>query len=146
MAEETLGAQVARFQAAQNKTRNTDRPTSDPMLYADYLPTQNAIDRARTSAQNGMRRAKADVDKIQAARLESPSGVRAKAQPTAALQVEPNPVPAAQPAKPAPTIRTQSHTSKPVQQELPGLCPCDSGREFIDCCAIGRGLLSQKAA
>jgi hypothetical protein len=50
------------------------------MIYPDYLPTQNAIDRDRTSAQSGMRRAKADLDKMQAAR---------KAKPRV-LQFEPN--------------------------------------------------------
>jgi hypothetical protein len=80
MAEETLGVLVARFQASQNKTHNTNHPVADPMMYPDYLPTQNAIDRARTSAQSGMRRAKADLDKMQAAR---------KAQ-RRVLQVEPN--------------------------------------------------------
>jgi len=81
---------------------------------------------------------------------------RRKAQPPAAvLQGEPNPVPVTpetpapgkpEPENPAPTIRTQSRPSKPAQQERPGLCPCDSGREFIDCCAISDGPKSQKAA
>ena len=81
MAEETLGEIVARFQASQNKARGTDHP-ADPMIYPTYLPAQTAIDRARTSAQSGMRRAKADLDKMQAARK--------KAQTPAVLQVEPN--------------------------------------------------------
>jgi len=146
MAEETLGEIVARFQASQNKARNTDHPTADPMIYPTYLPTQTAIDRARTSAQNSMRRAKADLDKMQAARKKQP----APALQVEVLQVEPNSEPVTpekpEPAKPAPTIRTQSHPSKPARQECPGLCPCDSGREFIDCCAIGDGLPAQKAA
>jgi hypothetical protein len=50
------------------------------MIYPDYLPTQNAIDRDRASAQSGMRRAKADLDKMQAVR---------KVQ-RHVLQVEPN--------------------------------------------------------
>jgi hypothetical protein len=33
MAEETLGEIVARFQASQKKTRNTDHPAADPMIY-----------------------------------------------------------------------------------------------------------------
>jgi hypothetical protein len=81
-----------------------------------------------------MRRAKADLDKMQAPR---------KAAQTAALQVEPNPVPVAtpvpEPAKPAPTIRTQS---QPVPQ--PGAEP--SVAEFIDSRPIGDPLTSQKAA
>jgi hypothetical protein len=141
MAEETLGEIVARFQASQNKLRGTEHPAADPMIYPNYLPAQTAIDRARTSAQTGMRRAKADLDKMQAARR--------KAQP-AVLQVEPNPVPVTpetpEPEKPAPTIRTQSQPSKPAQQEHPSLCPCNSGREFIDCCAVGHDPASQKAA
>jgi len=134
MAEETLGEIVVRFQASQNKTRGTDHPAADPMIYPAYLPAQTAIDRARTSAQNGMYRAKADLDKMQAGR---------KAQPSTVLQVEPKSAPV---AEPAPTIRTQSHPSKPAQQERPNLCPCNSGREFIDCCAAGDGPASQKAA
>jgi hypothetical protein len=43
------------------------------MIYPAYLPTENAIDRARTSAQSGMRRAKADLGKTQAPRKPSPS-------------------------------------------------------------------------
>jgi hypothetical protein len=145
MAEETLGEIVARFQASQNKARGTDHPAADPMIYPTYLPTQTAIDRARTSAQNGMRRAKADLDKMQTARLESPlRGESKKAeQPAAVLQVEPNPAPV---AEPAPAIRTQSAPSKTSQHVRPGPCPCHSGREFSDCCAFGRGPTSQKAA
>jgi hypothetical protein len=89
MAEETLGAQVARFQAAQNKTRNTDYPA--------YLPTQNAIDRARTFAQSGMRRAKADLDKMQAARRKT----REKPAPTIRTQSQPVPEPPAPSLPPA---------------------------------------------
>jgi hypothetical protein len=95
------------------------------MIYPNYLPTQTAIDRARTSAQNGMRRAKADLDKMQAARK--------KAQP-AVLQVEPNPAPVTtakpEPEKPAPTIRTQSN---PVPQPITE----PSVRESIDLSPTG---------
>jgi hypothetical protein len=90
-----------------------------------------------------MRRAKADLDKMQTPRK--------KAQPAPALQVEvlqdeskSAPVPEAE--KPAPTIRTQSQPSKPAQQARPNLCPCNSGREFIECCAATDGPASQKAA
>jgi len=143
IAEGTLGEIVARFQASQNKTRGTDHPAADPMIYPAYLPTQTAIDRARTSAQNGLYRAKAALDKMQAPRK--------KAQPAPALQVEvlqvePNPVPAPEPEKPNPAIRTQSQPSKPAQQAPPALCPCNSGREFIDCCAAGDGPAPEKAA
>jgi hypothetical protein len=71
MAEETLGQIVARFQASQNKLSGTEHAAADPMIYHDYLPAQTAIDRARTSAQTGMRRAKADLDKMQAARRKA---------------------------------------------------------------------------
>jgi hypothetical protein len=112
MAEETLGEIVARFQTSQNKLRGTEHPAADPMIYPNYLPAQTAIDRARTSAQTGMRRAKADLDKMQAARK--------KAQPAPVLQVEPNPAPVTpekpEPEKPAPTIRTQYN---PVPQPGP---------------------------
>jgi hypothetical protein len=134
MAEETLGEMVARFQASQNKSRNTDHAAADPMIYPTYLPAQTAIDRARTSAQNGMRRAKADLDKMQAARK--------KAQP-AVLQVEPNPVPVAtavpEPEKPAPTIRTQS-------QPVPQPSPEPFVAEFIDLRPVAGNQPPQKAA
>jgi hypothetical protein len=134
MAEETLGEIVARFQASQNKTRGTGHPAADPMIYPNYLPAQTAIDRARTSAQNGMRRAKADLDKMQAARRK---------QPTAVLQVEPNPAPLT-PEKcgtenPAPTIRTQSNP-------VPEPSPEPSVPEFINSPATGDPLDSKKAA
>jgi hypothetical protein len=81
-----------------------------------------------------MRRAKADLDKMQAARK--------KAQP-AVLQVEPNPVPVTvakpEPEQPAPTIRTQSN---PVPQPSPE----PSGRESIGSPAIGDPLTPKKAA
>jgi hypothetical protein len=134
MAEETLGEIVARFQASRNKLRNTDHPVADPMIYPDHLPAQTAIDRARTSAQTGMRRAKADLDKMQAARR--------KAQP-AVPQVEPNPVPVAtavpEPEKAAPTIRTQSN---PVPQPKPE----PSVGEAVGSPATGDPITSKKAA
>jgi hypothetical protein len=142
MAEETLGQIVARFQASQNKARGTDHHTADPMIYPTYLPVQTAIDRARTSAQNGMYRAKAALDKLQAPRK--------KAQPAAlqveVLQDEPKSAPVSEAEKAAPTIRTQSQPSKPAQQERPSLCPCNSGREFTACCATNDGPAPQKVA
>jgi hypothetical protein len=147
-AEETLGEIVARFQTSQNKLRGTEHPAADPMIYPNYLTAQTAIDRARTSAQTGMRRAKADLDKMQAVRrkAEQPAPVLQ----VEALQVEPKSAPVTpgtpEPEKAAPTIRTQSQPSKSAQQERPNLCPCNSGREFIDCCAVGHDPASQKAA
>ena len=136
MAEESLGEFVARFQASQNKARGTDHPAADPMIYPTYLPAQTAIDRARTSAHNGIRRAKADLDKMQAAR-------RKAEQPAAAPQFEPNSVPVAtekpEPEKPSPTIRTQS---QPVPQ--PG--PEPSVAELIDSRPVADNLPPQKAA
>jgi hypothetical protein len=59
------------------------------VIYPAYLPTQTAINRARTSAQNGMYRAKAALDKMQAPR---------KAQKLAAvLQDEPKSAPVTAP-------------------------------------------------
>jgi hypothetical protein len=131
MAEETLGQIVARFQASQNKARGTDHPTADPMIYPTYLPTQTAIDRARTSAQNGMYRAKAALDKMQAPRK--------KAQPSPVLQDEPKSAPVPEAEKPAPTIRTQS---QPVPQ--PSNEP--SVAEFVDFRTGTLGSAPEKAA
>jgi hypothetical protein len=136
MAEETLGEIVARSQASKNKLRGTDHPAADPMIYPNYLPAQTAIDRARASAQTGMRRAKADLDKMQAARKKAE-------QPAAVLQVEPNPVPVTtavpEPEKPAPTIRTQS-------QPVPQPSPEPFVAEFIDPRPVADSLPPQKAA
>ena len=92
IAEETLGELVARFQASQNKARNTDHPAADPMIYPAYLPTQTAIDRARTSAQSGMRRAKADLDKLQTARRKAQPAVLQPNPPTAVPSAAPRPL------------------------------------------------------
>ena len=136
MAEETLGEMVARFQASQNKARGTDHPPADPMIYPTYLPAQTAIDRARTSAQNGMRRAKADLDKMQAAR-------RKAEQPAPVLQVEPKSAPVTpeepEPEKPAPTIRTQSNPAP-----RPGSEPF--APESIASTVVGDPLTGKKAA
>jgi hypothetical protein len=132
MAEETLGEIVARFQASQNKHRGTEHPVADPMIYPHHLPAQTAIDRARTSAQTGMRRAKADLDKMQTAR-------RKAEQPAPVLQVEPKSAPVPQPEKAAPTIRTQS-------QPVPQPCPEASVAEFIDPRPVADNLPPQKAA
>jgi cell division septation protein DedD len=106
------------------------------MIYPTYLPAQTAIDRARTSAQNGMRRAKADLDKMQAAR-------RKAEQPVPVLQVEPNPVPVAtqtpEPEEPAPTIRTQS-------QPVPQPSPAPTVPESTDSLSTGDPRTSKKAA
>jgi hypothetical protein len=136
MAEETLGQIVARFQASQNKARGTDHPTADPMIYPAYLPVQTAIDRARTSAQNGMYRAKAALDKMQAPRK--------KAQPAPVPQVEvlqdePKSAPVPEAEKPASTIRTQS---QPVPQ--PANEP--SVAEFVDSRTGAHGSAPEKAA
>jgi hypothetical protein len=103
MAEETLGAQAERAQIFKNRMAHADHPTVDPMNYSELLPTQNAIDRARTSAQNGMRRAKADLDKLQAARAAKP-----------VPQNEASPEPAAAPA----AKRSQSEPPPPPRQPL----------------------------
>jgi hypothetical protein len=103
MAEETLGEQAARAQLYKNRMAHADHPTVDPVNYSDLLPTQNAIDRARTSAQNGMRRAKADLDKLQAARAAKP-----------VQQNEPSPEPVAAPA----AKRSQSELPPPPRQPL----------------------------
>jgi hypothetical protein len=81
-----------------------------------------------------MRRAKADLDKMQA--------VHRKAQPSAVLQVEPNPAPVTTPTpeseKPGPTIRTQS---EPVPQPTPE----PSVGKSTECRPIGE-LAGKKAA
>jgi hypothetical protein len=80
--------------SVSSPSTTTLAPAGDPMIYPAYLPTQNAIDRARTSAQSGMRRAKADLDKMQAARR--------KAQRSTVLQFEPKSAPGAEPIIPQP--------------------------------------------
>jgi len=72
MAEEAVGLWVGRLQAQRNEARGFARPAVDPVIYDECLPTQTAINRARVQAQNGMRRAKADLDKLQATRKSQP--------------------------------------------------------------------------
>jgi hypothetical protein len=97
---------AARSQAAKNKTRNTDHHAAVPMIYPAYLPTQNAIDLARTSVQSGIRRAKADLDKMQAARKKRnylPPFCKSNPNPPRPHPQSPNPGSPPQQFKPNPT-------------------------------------------
>jgi hypothetical protein len=86
--EARLGSWANIIQTYDNKKSGKDRPMGDPVIYAECLPAQNSVDRARAQAQNGMRRAKADLDKIQAERRSRPEIQQSAAEPV--VQIEPN--------------------------------------------------------
>jgi hypothetical protein len=113
-AEERLGDIAGRIQADFNKQLASPRATADPVIYEDTRPTQTAIDRARTSAQNGMRRAKADLDKLQAVRRAQPL-VNAEASPALSHQ---EPTQAEAPLVDAEATPALSH-EEPTQAEPP---------------------------
>ncbi|MDE3196443.1 MAG: hypothetical protein KGN84_08870 [Acidobacteriota bacterium] len=68
MAEERLGWRAMRSQEETNRIRNTDLPPSDPTIFEQTMKAQAAVDRARSQAQNSLRRAQAALEKLQAAR------------------------------------------------------------------------------
>jgi hypothetical protein len=104
MAKETLGAQVGRFQAAQNKTRNTDHPAADPMIYPAYLPTQNAVDRARTSARAACAAPKPTSTKCRRPAAKHPKSPPEQFEPNLSRFPSPNPsLPSANPSIAAPS-------------------------------------------
>ena len=68
MAEERLGWRSEWFQQDSNRERHEDLPPSDPAIHPQTMAAQTSVDRARAQAQNCMRRAKAELDKLQATR------------------------------------------------------------------------------
>ncbi len=111
--EARLGSWANIIQTRNNKESGGDRPMGDPVIYAECLPVQTSVDRARAQAQNGMRRAKADLDKIQAERRS-----RSETQPSAAqqtVQVEPNIPTASSPAE-EPQIEPKPERATPENQ------------------------------
>jgi hypothetical protein len=116
MAEERLGWWAYRIHTAPALEAGREPPSippSDPVIYPECLPVQASIDRARTSAQNGMRRAKADLDKLQARRDAKP-----------VQQIEPNPEPVAAPdakrsqSEPPPQPRQPLSTPATVRADV----------------------------
>ncbi|HEY1964406.1 MAG TPA: hypothetical protein VGG59_05720, partial [Acidobacteriaceae bacterium] len=68
VAEERLGWRSEWFQQDSNRERHEDLPPSDPAINPHTMAAQASVDRARAQAQNCMRRAKAELDKLQATR------------------------------------------------------------------------------
>jgi hypothetical protein len=138
--------------SVSSPSTTTLAPAGDPMIYPAYLPTQNAIDRARTSAQSGMRRAKADLDKMQAARrLESPLGVRALESPLGVrAKAQPRPFCKSNPIRPGHNRDTRTRKARPNNSNpISGGSPTQpepSVAEFGNSPAIGEGLAPKKAA
>ena len=72
LAAQRLGEYAVRCRAEDNLQYKQDLPVSDPMLRDDCLPSEAAIARAHAQAFNCQRRAKADLDKLQAERRARP--------------------------------------------------------------------------
>ena len=118
VAEESIGARGNRIQADRDAQRGVERPMIDPVLFEECLPTQTSIDRARVQAQNGMRRAKADLDKIQTTRKSQPPQTdRPEVQ-----QVEPNPE-----SNQSDLIRSESRSGRDTNGQRSRSAPSDPG-------------------
>ncbi|HKD09995.1 MAG TPA: hypothetical protein VKB79_29075 [Bryobacteraceae bacterium] len=140
MAEERLGWRSEWMQQDSNAQRQEDLPPADPAINQDTMAAQASVDRARAQAQNSMRRAKAELDKLQATRStrtisqnEPNSDARssedeAVLQNEAVLQDEANsPVLPNQIGPPKPIAPPRSHSPRNVP------CPCGSGLTALMC-------------
>jgi hypothetical protein len=133
MAEERLGWRSEWLQQDSNRENHEDLPPADPAINQQTMAAQASVDRARTQAQNCMRRAKAELDKLQATRSSrtisqnEPNSEARSLQDEAALQNEANSVTLPKPIAPA---RAQSLRNVP--------CPCGSGLTAVMCRFVNR--------
>jgi hypothetical protein len=133
MAEERLGWRSEWLQQDSNAQRQEDLPPADPAINQDTMKAQASVDRARAQAQNCMRRAKAELDKLQATRStrtisqNEPNSDDCSSQDEAILQNEPNSV-----TRPKPIAPPRSQSSRSVP------CPCGSGLNTAMCLFINR--------
>ena len=102
----------------------------DPMEDPKTLKLQTSIDRARTQSWNMLRRATAELERLQARRAANP----AAAAPVSTKQTHPAPAPIAAPIPPDP------------QTPRNALCPCQSGQKFKRCCGPNAPPLLHTAA
>ncbi len=130
MAEERLGWRSEWLQEDSNRERHEDLPPSDPSINERTMAAQASVDRARAQAQNCMRRAKAELDKLQASRStrtisqNEPDSDAAGLQDEAVLQNEANSI-----APPMPIAPQRSRSSR---------CPCGSGLILSLCRLVNR--------
>jgi hypothetical protein len=103
------------------------------------MRAQASVDRARAQAQNGMRRAKAELDKLQATRStrtisqNEPNSDDCSSPHEAVLQNEANSLAPSKPsAPPKPIAPPRSHSSRNVP------CPCGSGLSTAMCRLVYR--------
>ncbi|HKD05618.1 MAG TPA: hypothetical protein VKB79_06925 [Bryobacteraceae bacterium] len=133
MAEERLGWRSEWLQQDSNAQRQEDLPPADPAINQDTMAAQASVDRARAQAQNCMRRAKAELDRLQATRStrmisqNEPNSDALPSQDEAVLQNEANSV-----AAPKPIAPPRSHSPRNVP------CPCGSGLTTLMCRFIYR--------
>jgi len=112
MAEERLGWRSEWLQQDSNRQLNEDLPPADPSINPHTTKEQASVDRARTQVQNCMRRAKAELDKLQATRStrtisqNEPDSDAVSSQDEAALQNE---------AKPIAQVALAAQTSLPLR-------------------------------
>jgi hypothetical protein len=140
-AEQRVGGRATYVQRDFNKKSGLDKLPGDPMIYDETRPIQVSIDRARVQAQGGMRRAKADFDKLQVTAPKPQPVVEVQSQAAAApAQNEPNF------ATPPDTKRTQSAPLIIPRNPRNQPCPCGSGIKFKRCCSSTAPPLLRKAA
>jgi len=118
-AEEFIGGWGNRIQTELDAKRGIDRPMADPVIFDQCLPTQTAIDRARAQAQSSMRRAKADLEKLQATRKSQPQPEIPAVEPLVNEEISPT---LSDRSPTSPTLSDRSRikaTRPPVQQVEP---------------------------
>jgi hypothetical protein len=159
--EARLGFWANIIQTSNNKKSGNDRPMGDPVIYADCLPAQNSVDRARVQAQGCMHRAKTYLDKLQVIAPKSEPVAEAPSQAAAVPDTAPqqnaapkeDTVPQDAPAQNEPNFATPPETKR--TQSAPLIiprnprnqpCPCGSGVKFKRCCSSTAPPLLQKAA
>jgi hypothetical protein len=153
MAEERLGWRSEWFQQDYNHRNNENLPPSDPAINEQTMAAQTAVDRARAQAQNAMRRAKTELDKLQATRStrtlsqNEPNSGASSDRDEPVLQNEADsgagsdcdePVlqNEADPPRPLPAPAPVAPSRSPRPYSLP--CPCGSGLPVAMCLLVTR--------
>ena len=142
VAEEQLGDRVVAERAKRDKFSysGTSTPPTDPILSSQRDTI--AINRAVAQAQNAKKRAKAELDKLQAARRARPAEIQMEAaMPEPMPEPEPEPTPEPAPATAPPLAREMEPVARPTQSEpvpqprvLDFPCTCGSTRPYDKCC------------
>ena len=142
MAEERLGWRSEWFQQDYNHRNNENLPPSDPAINEQTMAAQTAVDRARAQAQNAMRRAKTELDKLQATRStrtvsqNEPNSGAGSGREEPVLQNEAHLQNEADPAAPLTPPAPVAPSRSPRPYSLP--CPCGSGLPAAMCLLVTR--------